>query len=85
MKVLRRITGKTLFDRERGQVIRETCNIQQIGQWVIRRRQDWNYHINRMEDGKLIKIARDNSACGTRNLGRPKRRWKDSGLNRILS
>ncbi|KAJ4444443.1 hypothetical protein ANN_06235 [Periplaneta americana] len=34
MKVLRRITGETLFDRERSQAIRESCNIPQIGQWV---------------------------------------------------
>lgn len=78
MKVLRRITGKTLLDRERSEIIRNTCKIEDINGWVSNRKKEWNAHINRMDDRRIVKIARDKSPLGGRSVGRPRKRWSDN-------
>jgi hypothetical protein len=39
---------------------------------------EWDAHVERMDDGRLAKIARDNHPQGMRSRGRPKKRWKES-------
>ena len=38
MGVLRRIRGKTLFDRERSENVRERCKVENINSWVLNRK-----------------------------------------------
>jgi hypothetical protein len=49
MKVLRIIIGKTRRDRISNENIRQTCNIQNIADWIMCRRHEWNEHITRMQ------------------------------------
>ena len=78
MRVLRRITGKTLFDRERSENVRERCKVENINNWVLNRKVEWNEHINRMDDRRIVRITRDKSPLGRRNVGRPRKRWSDN-------
>ena len=78
MKILRRISGKTLMDRERNENIRQMCKTESINDWVLKRKQEWNQHINRMGEDRLVRIARDKSPNGRRSTGRPRKRWSDN-------
>ena len=77
MKVLRKIAGKTLRDRIRSANIRESCGIPHIADWMKGRKAEWNEHVSRMNDTRLVKSARDLKPEGRRRVGRPKKRWKD--------
>ena len=46
--------------------------------WTNVRRKEWDAHVERMEDNRLAKIARNNRPQGVRSRGRPKKRWKES-------
>ena len=39
--------------------------------------------MSRMDDSRLVKIARDRKPIGMRSIGRPRRRWRDN-LEQIL-
>ncbi|XP_045473979.1 uncharacterized protein LOC123680232 [Harmonia axyridis] len=73
MRVLRRIAGKTLFDREKSENIRRTCGVENINEWVLGRKREWNDHISRMDEERMVRIARDRSPLGRRSLGRPRK------------
>ena len=83
MNTLRRIIGKTRLDRVRNEYAREQCEIQPINDWVIRRRQEWNDHVSRMDANRIAKITRDNIPTGRRSPGRPRKRWSGSLPNRL--
>lgn len=78
MKVLRKIVGKTLLDRERNENIRRSCQVDNINEWVVNRKIEWNEHIHRMDQDRIVKIARDKSPIGRRSTGRPRKRWSDN-------
>ncbi|XP_030765794.1 uncharacterized protein LOC115889857 [Sitophilus oryzae] len=78
MKILRKITSKTLLDRERSNNIRKTCKVDNINEWVLSRSREWNEHISRMDEGRIVRSARDKSPLGRRNTGRPRKRWCDN-------
>jgi hypothetical protein len=48
MKVLRKIIGKARRGRISNENIRQTCNMQNIAEWIRRRRHEWNEHNTRM-------------------------------------
>ncbi|XP_030760558.1 uncharacterized protein LOC115885711 [Sitophilus oryzae] len=77
MKILRKIAGKTLLDRERSDNIKQTCKVGSINEWVLSRRREWNEHIGRMDEGRIVRSARDKSPLGRRSTGRPRKRWCD--------
>ncbi|XP_043494653.1 uncharacterized protein LOC122519338 [Polistes fuscatus] len=77
MKIIRRITGKSLWDRQRSEALRRTCQIDNINDWVLGRKIQWNDHITRMTGDRIVKIARDRSPLGKRSPGRPRKRWAD--------
>ncbi|KAJ4438702.1 hypothetical protein ANN_14649 [Periplaneta americana] len=60
MSVLRKIMQKTRRDKVRSEEIRMQLNIQAIGDWVHRRRKEWNHHVSRMTPDRTVRIARDN-------------------------
>lgn len=78
MRVLRKIANKTLRDRERNEHIRLICKIEPVSEWVLSRRREWDAHVDRMRDDRIVKIVRDNRPAGRRAVGRPRTRWKDS-------
>ena len=64
MKILRRITNVTRFDRVRSENVREECGIQKIGDWVKRRRREWHAHVRRMSDDRIVKKVMVNRPAG---------------------
>ena len=78
MKTLRRIMNKTRLDKIRNRDIREKCEIQNIGDWVQRRRIEWNAHISRTNEDRIVRRVRDNEPIGRRSRGRPMKRWSDA-------
>ena len=78
MKVLRNISGKTLRDRVRNTEIRRICEVEDIVRWGRQRRRFWNEHVSRMDQSRVVRIARDSIPQGSRLPGRPPKRWKDS-------
>ena len=78
MKTIRATHGKTLRDKIRSDQLRQLSGIQDIIKWVNVQRKEWDAHVERMEDNRLTKIARDNRPQGVRSTGRPKKRWKES-------
>ena len=78
MKTIRAIHGKTLRDKIRSDQLRQLSGIQDVIKWTNVRRKEWDAHVERMEDNRLAKIARDNRPKGVRSTGRPKKRWKES-------
>ena len=57
MKVLRKIVGKTKIGRKRSQQIRESCGIQPINEFAESRRREWDEHVTRMDEERLVKIS----------------------------
>ena len=56
MKVLRKIVGKTKIDKIGNQQITESYDIQPVNEWAERRRREWDEHVTRMDDERLVKI-----------------------------
>ena len=78
MKIIRAMHGETLRDKIRSDQLRQLSGNQDIIKWVNVRRKEWDVHVEKMEDNRLAKIARDNRPQGVRSRGRPKKRWKES-------
>jgi hypothetical protein len=82
MKTIRAIHGKTLRDKIHSDKIhsdkihsdklRQLSGIQDIIKWANVRRKEWDGHVERMEDSRLAKIARDNRPQGVRSRWRSK-------------
>jgi hypothetical protein len=58
--------------------LRQLSGIKRIIKWANVRREEWDAYVERMEDNRPAKIARDNRPQGVRSRGRPKKRWKVS-------
>jgi hypothetical protein len=59
MTTIRAIHGETLRDKIRSDELRQLSGIQDIIKWANVRRKEWDAHVERMEDNRLAKIARD--------------------------
>ncbi|XP_050500998.1 uncharacterized protein LOC126880959 [Diabrotica virgifera virgifera] len=80
MKIVRNITGKSLWNRQRSIDLRQSCNMN-INGWTLKRTKEWYNHLSRsrrMGEGRLVKIARDRSPNGRRSIGRPRKKWSDN-------
>ncbi|XP_060525280.1 uncharacterized protein LOC132701416 [Cylas formicarius] len=78
MKTLRSITGKMPRHRIRSNEIRRMCDVPDIVRWARTRRRAWRDHVNRMEDDRLAKIAKEERPNTSRPPGRPPKRWYES-------
>ncbi|XP_045479646.1 uncharacterized protein LOC123684404 [Harmonia axyridis] len=67
MNILRRISGKILYDRKRSNDIRKLCEVKKIGEGIDNRKEEW----------KEWAKARDKSPLEKRSIGRPRKRWSD--------
>mgnify|MGYP000595510360 CR=1 FL=1 len=63
MNILRKIVHKTRRDKVRSEEIRRQLNIQAIGDWVDRRRTEWNQYVSRMTSDRIVPVARDSFTC----------------------
>ena len=60
-------------EKIRSSVIREECEIESINLWINDRRLNWNNHIDRMENSRLVKKVRD----WISQQESPQLQWKD--------
>jgi hypothetical protein len=77
MRVLRPLLGFTRLDHQRHADIREKLQDLNIVEEIQKYQQNWKYHLQHMDRNRLPKLAFCYQPRGRRDLGRPKRRWKD--------
>ena len=76
MKFLRHLLGITKWDKEKNQCIMEKTGAQDI----VKNKtltEKWLKHVQRMDTNRIPKQALRYRPKGRRNIGRPKKRWRD--------
>jgi len=73
MKFLRHLLGITKLDKEKNQCIRQKMRAQNIKQY----QKKWLQHVQRRDTNRLPKQALQYKPKGRRNIGRPRKRWRD--------
>lgn len=79
MKIMGIIAGRTLTDRERNENLRPTCWIDNINDWILDKKIEWNEYIDRMTEERFVRI--DKSLAGRRSFEKPRKRWSDNLSN----
>jgi len=77
MKFLRHLLGITKLDQEKNQNIREKTGSQNIVKEIKQYHEKWLQHVQRMDTNRLTKQALQYKPKGRKNIGRPKKRWRD--------
>jgi len=77
MKFLRHLLGLTKLDKEKNQCIREKTGAQNIVKEIKQYQEKWLRHVQRMDTNRLSKQALQCKPKGRRNIGRPRKRWRD--------
>ena len=77
MKFLRHLLGITKLDKEKKQRIREKTGAQNIVKEIKQYQKKWLQHVKRMDRNRLPRQALKYRPEGRRNIGRPKKRWRD--------
>ena len=79
MRCLRSMVGVTLMDRVRNEEVRERAGVSvPLSARVDRMTLRWFGHMERMEEGRIVKRVMNAEAEGIRDRGRPRFRWMDS-------
>jgi hypothetical protein len=74
MTFLRHLLGITKWDKETIQCIREKTGAQkEIKQY----QKKWLQHVQTTDTNRITKQAQQYRSKGRRNIGRPKKRWRD--------
>lgn len=81
MKVLRKIAGFTMWDRQQNAYVRDVCEVQDVAKWTRDRRRNWFEHVDRMDGERLAKVCMMGRPQGRRMPGRPPKRWAQSWLS----
>ena len=76
-KFLRHLLGITKLDKEINQCIREKTGAQNIVKEIKQYQKKWLQHVQRMDTNRLPKQALQYKTKGRRNVGRPRKRWRD--------
>jgi hypothetical protein len=58
-------------DHVRNQILREQHEIQPVGEWMNKHREEWNDYISRMTEDRIVWVIKDNSIKGGSSPGRP--------------
>ena len=77
MKFLRQLLGITKLDKEKNQCIREKTGAQNIVKEIKQYQEKWLQHVQRMDRNRLPRQALKYRPEGRRDIGRPKKRWRD--------
>ena len=77
MKFLRHLLGITKLDKEKNQCIRGKTGAQNIVKERKQYQEKWLQHIQRMDANRIPKQALQYQPKGRRNIGRPRKRWRD--------
>jgi len=77
MKFLRHLLGITKVDKEKNQCIRQKTGAQNIVKEIKQYQKKWLKHVQRMDTNRLSKKALQYKPKGRKNIGRPRKRWRD--------
>ena len=77
MKFSRHFLGITKLDKEKNQCIREKKGAKNIVKEIKQCQETWLQHVQRMDTKRLPKQAVQYQPRGRRNIGRPRKRWRD--------
>ncbi|PSN32209.1 hypothetical protein C0J52_24601 [Blattella germanica] len=78
MRFLHAVKGCTRLDKIRSADIRTELKITESAvDNVQKSKTNWKTHINRMSGERLPKLTQEYRPSGTRNIGRPRKRWVD--------
>jgi len=77
MKFLRHLLEITKLDKEKNQCIREKTGAQNIVKEIKWYQKKWLQHVQRMDTNRIPKQALQYRPKGRRNIGQPKKRWRD--------
>jgi len=77
MKCLRHLLGIIKLDKEKNQCIREKTGAQNIVKEIQQYQKKWLQHVQRMDINRLPRQALKYRPEGRRNIGRPKKKWRD--------
>ena len=77
MKFFRHLLGITKIDKENNQYIRQKMGVQNIVKEIKLYQKKWLKHVQRMDINRLPKQALQYKPKGRRNIGRPRKRWKE--------
>ena len=74
---MRHLLGITKLDKEKNQYIRQKTGTQNIVKEIKQCQEKWLHHVQRMDTNRLPKQALRYKPKGRRNIGRPRKRWRD--------
>ena len=77
MKFFRHLLGITKLDKEKNQCIRQKTGAQNIVKEIKQYQEKWLQHVQRMDTDRIPKQALQYKPNGRRNIGRPRKRWRD--------
>lgn len=75
MKHLRRIAGKTRWDKVKNEDIRVITKQEPIIEKIKKKQLEWYGHVRRMKTGRITKKVMEARSLTTRRRGRPRRKW----------
>lgn len=78
MKFLRAIKGCNRSDRIRNEDIRQELGVTALREQLMEYRTNWKDHIRRMDNSRIPLQAYKYRPVGYRDIGRPRRRWKET-------
>ena len=86
MRFLRSVTGDTRLDKIRSEVIRKELEISGIQDMILKYKQNWINHLERMDNARFPKHALNYKPRGRRDRGRPRKRWQcvDAGTGQTI-
>jgi hypothetical protein len=74
---LRHLLGITKLDKEQNQYIKEKTGAQNTVKEIKQYQEKWLEHVQRMDTNRIPEQALQYKPNGQRNIGRPKKRWRD--------
>ena len=77
MKFLRLLLEITKLDKEKNQCIREETGAHNIVKEIKQYQERLLQHVQRMDTNKIPKQALECKPKGRRNIGSPRKRWRD--------
>ena len=76
-EIFETLTWNTKLDKEKNQCLREKTGAQNIVKEIKQYQKKWLQHVQRMDTNSLPKQALQYKPKGRRNVGRPRKRWRD--------
>ena len=78
MRFLRSVEKVTLRDKKKSSEIRDKLKVKNITNEIKDYQKNWQCHVERMAPDRLPRQAYFYQPFGKRDLGRPRKRWKDA-------